>query len=92
MAFLDTGVNFTTIDVPGSFSTNAQGINNSGQIVGYSDLNAAGFLATPVPEPPSSTTLATCFFALFAMACRRKRQPLPRLKSQPQSPCRHFSV
>jgi probable HAF family extracellular repeat protein len=33
--YLYTGGSFTTIDVPGAPNTNAQGINDSGQIVGY---------------------------------------------------------
>jgi probable HAF family extracellular repeat protein len=44
--------NYTTLDVPGSTWTEANGINNLGQIVGYyRDANggAHGFLATPVP-------------------------------------------
>jgi probable HAF family extracellular repeat protein len=53
--FLDTGGNFTSIDVPGAVNgTYAQGINDSDQIVGYIVDSAVlfhGFLATPVPEP-----------------------------------------
>jgi uncharacterized membrane protein len=47
---LDQGI-YTTIDVPGAYSTSAYGINDSGQIVGsYSDaFGTHGFLATPVP-------------------------------------------
>jgi hypothetical protein len=42
---------FTTLDVPGSIDTSANGINASGQIMGvYTDAAGQhGFLATPVP-------------------------------------------
>jgi uncharacterized membrane protein len=45
---LDKG-GFTTIDVPGSSSTSAFGINPSGQIVGVFDDSSGrhGFLASP---------------------------------------------
>jgi probable HAF family extracellular repeat protein len=48
---LDNGT-YTTLDVPGSTSTQAWGINDSGEIVGtYADAGGGqhGFLATPVP-------------------------------------------
>jgi hypothetical protein len=54
---LDNG-NYTTLDVPGSTATFANGINASGQIIGnytvtsglFDDLLDVGvFLATPVP-------------------------------------------
>jgi probable HAF family extracellular repeat protein len=48
---LDHG-SYTTFDLPGLPSTEALGINDSGQIVGYySDASEGhhGFLATPVP-------------------------------------------
>jgi uncharacterized membrane protein len=48
---LDNG-SYTTLDPPGSTYTQANGINDSRQIVGsYVDAagNAHGFLATPVP-------------------------------------------
>ena len=78
-AFADIQYSFTTIDFPGAqlFGTTANGINDSGQIVG--SFNAAtgghGFLATPasVPEPPSSFTLATGLVALSAIAWRRAK-------------------
>jgi hypothetical protein len=67
------------IDYPGNLdSTRLWGINDCGQIVG-SFLDATGmghgFLATPapVPEPPSSLTLAAGLVGLFAMVWCRKR-------------------
>jgi probable HAF family extracellular repeat protein len=47
--FLDSGGNFTTIDVPGATQTCAYGINDLGQIVGlFSDSTGThGFLASP---------------------------------------------
>jgi hypothetical protein len=79
--FVDTGGSFTTIDVPGAVGTTAYGINDSGQIVGYTIRSGRGggpdqgFLATPVatPEPPSLLTLATCIVALFGIASHRRR-------------------
>jgi hypothetical protein len=58
--FVDTGGNFSTIDVPGSVSTDAWGINAAGQIVGVF-LDATGyhgFVATPVPTPPPVITVS----------------------------------
>jgi probable HAF family extracellular repeat protein len=78
--FVNTGGSFTTIDVPGALSTQgAFGINENGQIVGwwFDATGEHGFLATPVPEPPSSLTLATCLVVLFAMAGRRKCSKCP---------------
>ena len=77
-AFASMLYSFTTIDVPGASccTTVANGINDSGQIVGWFEGPGEGaFLATPVatPEPSSSLTLAPCLVALCAMACRRKR-------------------
>jgi hypothetical protein len=46
---LDQG-SYTTLDAPGSTHTFANGINASGQIVGYYGANGRhGFLATPTP-------------------------------------------
>jgi hypothetical protein len=45
---------FTTFDVPGAAFTEANGINDAGQIVGsFTDpMNELhGILATPIPEP-----------------------------------------
>lgn len=52
---------FTSINYPGTYYTNALGINDSGQIVGvYSSGGYKGFLATPVvPEPISSILFIT---------------------------------
>jgi probable HAF family extracellular repeat protein len=64
---LDDGM-YTTLDVPGSTATFAEGINNLGQIVGdYLDGsgNRHGFLATPVPEPSTLLLLAVGGAVLF---------------------------
>ena len=57
--FADSIYSFTTIDVPGAKNTFANGINDSGQIVGSFDdwRTTQGFLATPtvVPEPGKLT-------------------------------------
>jgi len=60
--FLYSGGTFTPIDVPGAFSTAAEGINNNGQIVGsYRDsVGTHGFLYrdgsfTPIDVPGSGT-------------------------------------
>ena len=48
--FLDIGGSFTPVDVPGSTFTEALGINDRGQIVGFfgdSTGHTHGFLATP---------------------------------------------
>ena len=95
--FVNTGGSFTTIDVPGADITQALGINDSGQIVGFFQdaTGHYGFIATPVSEPPiatpvseppSSLTLASCFVALFAIACRRKWRQSPAPAPQPLSP------
>jgi probable HAF family extracellular repeat protein len=63
----DQGI-YSTIDVPGSTSTSASGINNSGQIVGSYDVagpyNSHGFLLdsgnyTTLDVPGSTGTYAT---------------------------------
>ena len=55
--------------------TQANGINDAGQIVGlFVDATGThGFLATPAPEPASSITLATCLVTVFAIVFRCKR-------------------
>ena len=56
---------FVTIDVPGAFSTNALGINNSGEIVGITQGTAErGFLLSrgqfvTIASPGASSTQAT---------------------------------
>jgi len=73
--FLDSGGNFTTIDVPGATVTVALGINAAGQIVGLLDDNTSrflhGFLASPIAEPGS---LALCGSSLVAFALLRRRK------------------
>ena len=51
---------FTTLDVPGFF-TDAFGINNVGQVVGFfSDSSGVhGFVASPVPLPAAVWLLGT---------------------------------
>ena len=83
-AMADVQYSFTPIDVPGSLpgTTTANGINDSGQIVGsYTD--GAGmphsFLATPtgVPEPSTLPLVAACLIGL-AIALRRKSAAVRR--------------
>jgi hypothetical protein len=46
--FVDASGSFTTIDVPGAVNTNAQSINDAGQIVGIFGMPSVdSFLATP---------------------------------------------
>ena len=55
--FLYGGTAYTTIDVPGEIETLAQGVNNTGQIVGwYRDVNGNddGLLATPIIRDPAA--------------------------------------
>ena len=76
-AVADVQYSFTTIDVPGALpgTTSANGINDSGQIVGqYADgAGTYGFRATPtvVPEPRTLPLVAACLIGL-AIALRRK--------------------
>ncbi len=50
-AALPQSFTFTPLDVPGAFFTEAFGINDAGQIVGWFDNPSGihGFLATPAP-------------------------------------------
>src|SRR5262249_32271602 len=74
--FLDDGVTFTTIDVPGAANfTQVNGINNAGALVGdFVDPatgNTEGFTAVAaVPEP---ATLSVFGLGLFAMSALRRR-------------------
>jgi probable HAF family extracellular repeat protein len=72
---------YTTIDVPGAIYTEADGINNAGQIVGYyADLHGGehGFLATPtqapVPEPSALLLLAIGWLGLLGWGWWRIKQ------------------
>jgi probable HAF family extracellular repeat protein len=56
--------NFTVVDISGSLLTEANGINASGQIVGYSEDNTGffhGFLATPSPMFAGTPGKANCY-------------------------------
>jgi uncharacterized membrane protein len=57
--FLLSGGVYTTIDFPGSTETLISGINDNGQMVGWSTNGSTftGFLVTPTPEP--GTLLST---------------------------------
>jgi hypothetical protein len=56
--------------------TEAQGIDDAGQVVGWYDGGGAlhGFLATPMPEPGSLAGLMTGLTILLVLA-RRRRDP-----------------
>jgi hypothetical protein len=65
-------------DLPGWSVTEATGINDSGQIVGYG-INPLGqhdsFLLTPVPEPAS---VLLVFSGLIGIASLAKRTPVEK--------------
>lgn len=61
--FLDTGGVFTTIDLPGTNYTVASGINDNGQVVGFSGSAA--------PEPGTLVLFGTGMIGLVG-ALRRK--------------------
>jgi uncharacterized membrane protein len=72
--FVFNGGVFTTLDAPGAGNpgTYAVGINDFGQVVGYTSTSS--FLATSmaaVPEPHTLPALVGCLISLFAMASRR---------------------
>jgi hypothetical protein len=69
------GNTYTTLDVPGSSSTAAIGINNAGQIVGECVVGGTeiGFLATPVPEPGTLLLLGAELGGLVAVRARLAR-------------------
>lgn len=65
---------------PASFTSEARDINNLGQVVGFymgSDSRTVGFIATPIPEPATSTLLVCGAFALILSRklTRRAVQP-----------------
>jgi probable HAF family extracellular repeat protein len=81
--FLNTDGNFTQIDPPGGGAvlTNAFGINNAGQIVGFFERPAGcdhGFLMTPVPEaipePATLTLLGSGILILGSFSMMRHRK------------------
>ena len=75
VAFVGSIAGVTTLDIAGSTSATAQGLNNLGVVVGsYTDANGSlhGFLASPVPEPASGLLLGAGVLALWAP--RRWRQ------------------
>ena len=51
---------YITVDFPGAITTTILGINDAGEIVGgyFDSTGTHGFIATPVPEPPSSVLFA----------------------------------
>ena len=59
--------------------TDATGINESGQIVGYGTIASGGpihaFLLTPIPEPSTLVLLGIGAMSLLAYAWRRRRAP-----------------
>jgi hypothetical protein len=65
-AFLDTGGVFTQISVPGAETTNGHGINDAGDVVGYS------VPAAPAPEPGTFVLLSTGLISLIGMLLRRR--------------------
>src|SRR5260370_37995567 len=70
--FLKDGASFTTIDVPGAFSTEAFGINAAGQIAGSDFTRGHGFVATPVPEPATWLLFGS---SLVGLVRWRRRRP-----------------
>jgi probable HAF family extracellular repeat protein len=80
--FLYRGGTFTTIDVPGAFSTDADGINNAGQIVGnYRDAAGThGFLYhdgsfTTIDVPGAVTVNGTASWMGCCRPCKHASTP-----------------
>ena len=79
--FVDLGGTLTTITFPSADSTEVDGINGLGEIVGtYTDANGTlhGFLGAPPPVPEASTTVSFgLLLALglggMALAAKRKK-------------------
>jgi probable HAF family extracellular repeat protein len=73
--FVGTNGNFSALNVPNILGGGAQGINDSGQIVGlYAGSGASyngGFLATPTPEPGTLPLLGAGLLGI-ALVARRK--------------------
>ena len=62
VAAQDAEYTFTTVDVPGAVTTEARGINDTGQIVGWfidGTVVHHGFVATPDTVPPVITVSAS---------------------------------
>lgn len=71
---LNDGV-YTLLNVPGSQATEAEAINNAGQIVGDyggTDGSYHAYLATPVPEPPSLRLVGLAALLLIALSWLRR--------------------
>ncbi len=77
--FVDNSGVFSAFDVPGAAQTLAEGINNSGQIVGYyydASGGIHGFEASPnvTPEPSFLVPLILMLGVLIvAKRCRRRK-------------------
>jgi hypothetical protein len=73
-AYVVNGGVFDPLAVPGAFSTEGQGMNNAGQVVGYfTDLTGIhGFIATPTPEP-ATWGMMLVGFGLLGGALRQRR-------------------
>jgi probable HAF family extracellular repeat protein len=71
----DAEFTYTTLDVPGSALTQANGINDAGQIVGYYEDASGrehGFLAVPEPSTFTLFGIGTLGYA----RCRWRRDAL----------------
>jgi probable HAF family extracellular repeat protein len=75
-SFVLTNGVYDTFNVLGAMITEANSINNAGEIVGtYVDANGVqhGFLATPTPEPVALLLLSIGTLGSIGWACRRSR-------------------